>query len=171
MSRKRKMRSLFLSLTSSRSRSQWVAAVASASIAVAVLFSVAVARRRSLSSRNRLSKKAQRKAKWAEEKKRRKERGYIATEPRVRKGPPKRELWTVAEEGSSEAMALARLPERSRVPPAPGAFLQGTFTGPPLSRDLSRSFIYVSGGRLRGKTLTQVERLCLLISFEECAII
>lgn len=116
-----------------------------------------------------ISKNAQRKAKWVEEKKQRKAAGKLLKAQRKNADAPgpSRTLWTVPE---AEALSAARLPEASRVAPA---LLPRSRSHKSLfeanaettikngdngdSKTVSGStFIYVLGGRLRGRTLTTV---------------
>lgn len=111
-----------------------------------------------------------RKAQWGAVKKARKGDGAKGSiKPEAAKLPPKpaeRELWTVPEEEGSEAMKAAQLPAALTVEPflpwsrglsgSQGDGLRGS-----ESSRLPRRYLYVFGGRFRGRTLTTCERLDL----------
>lgn len=113
-----------------------------------------------------MSKNAQRKAKWVEEKKQRKAAGkLLKAQRKSAEAPgPSRTLWTVPE---AESLRAARLPEASRIVPAllprsrshKSLFEANAETGIKNGDNgtvVGSTFIYVLGGRLRGRTLTTV---------------
>lgn len=120
------------------------------------------------------SSRAQRKAIWKEEKKFRKINNPKQKQKTGKKQNPglSRTLWTVPEDG--QRLGNATLAESIRLEPA--TLVKNSRSNDKLfemgesAMNHKTSFIYVIGGRLRGKTLTNVERFNLTTyTWEKCA--
>jgi hypothetical protein len=120
------------------------------------------------------SSRAHRKAVWKEEKKLRKIQNNTTTKKeKKQKEGVSRALWTVPEDG--QRLGSATLAESIRL--APATLLKNSRSndklfemGADALEKHKTSYIYVIGGRLRGRTLTNVERFNLTTyTWEKCA--